>query len=384
MSWQLDGRPLRRILVTRLRYLGDIAMATIVLAALRRGDPLVQLGFLCESEYAPLLAGHPLLATVHALAVKRGGADAAARRPARGGEQPQPEATGTAATVRQLRSQRYDLAVDLFFNPRSAWLLRLAAIPARIAGAPRGYRRLLYTHLAPSAARRPGFAAVAGGGLGEHLSRLAPLRRADGQPFFDWLAASGSMPRLRPMVPRPPLLPAVREALARLSADAAGYILLAPAATWPSKEWPLSRWGELAVALGGAGRKVLVLCPPGGAGRYSELAGAIPAGRGGLLPPLPLDAALAVVGAAALLVSVDGGIMHAAVAMQVPTVALFGPTDPALWFPYDDLGPYRILATRPACHPCHRHDCDAFICLPDLTAARVHAAVEALLAGIRS
>jgi ADP-heptose:LPS heptosyltransferase len=70
--------------------------------------------------------------------------------------------------------------------------------------------------------------------------------------------------------------------------------------------------------------------------------------------------------------------MHAAVAMRIPTVALFGPTDPRLWFPYERLGPYRVLATRPACHPCHRHTCDAWICLPELPVSDVAAAVAGL------
>jgi ADP-heptose:LPS heptosyltransferase len=62
--------------------------------------------------------------------------------------------------------------------------------------------------------------------------------------------------------------------------------------------------------------------------------------------------------------------------MGVPTVALFGPTRPEVWFPYERLGPYRVLATRPACHPCDLHRCEAFVCLPELRATAVVAAVR--------
>jgi len=41
MSWELAGRRLERVLISRLRYLGDVAMSTVVLEALRRGDPEV-------------------------------------------------------------------------------------------------------------------------------------------------------------------------------------------------------------------------------------------------------------------------------------------------------------------------------------------------------
>ncbi len=117
--------------MTRLRYLGDIAMSTVVLAALRRGDPDVELGFLCEEDFAALLAVHPDVQRLHLLRTRRGGADARARTRATfetGG------AMGAFAVVVALRRARYDLAVDLFFNPRSAWLLRLAGIPRRIGG----------------------------------------------------------------------------------------------------------------------------------------------------------------------------------------------------------------------------------------------------------
>jgi ADP-heptose:LPS heptosyltransferase len=76
--------------------------------------------------------------------------------------------------------------------------------------------------------------------------------------------------------------------------------------------------------------------------------------------------------------------MHAAVAMGVPTVAVFGPTDPGNWFPYPEAATCRVLATRPPCHPCDRHVCpaDEFVCLPELDPAQVAGAVDALLAAV--
>jgi ADP-heptose:LPS heptosyltransferase len=109
-----------------------------------------------------------------------------------------------------------------------------------------------------------------------------------------------------------------------------------------------------------------VLAPPGG----GAVAAAIAEGMSGsgvqALPELELPEVLDRLAGAAGLVTVDGGIMHAAVALRVPTLALFGPTDPGLWFPYEASGPFRVLATRPACHPCHLHACPAFVCLPEL------------------
>jgi ADP-heptose:LPS heptosyltransferase len=383
LTWSLDGRPLRSVLVTRLRYLGDIAMSTVVPEVLKQGDADLDIGFLCEAAYADLLTAHPSLDRVHALTARRRGSDAARRR----AHNPPPltRGKGTWQVVRQIRRQRYDLTVDLFFNPRSALLVRWGGTRFRIGGS-RGWRRRLYTHSVqpPERAAWPSFWAVAPGGLGDHLSRLAPLRHEEsGQPFLTWCGENLTRHPLRPCVAVPSLTDTVAaQELASLGIPAnQEYILLAPGATWASKQWPVQHWATLTRALAAHTRlPLVVLAPPGGDGRYEAVADSLPAGQGGMLPDLALGDALRVVGRAALVISVDSGIMHAAVAMGRPTVALFGPTSPEIWFPYPKSGSFRVLATRPACHPCDRLVCDEFICLPDLTPATVADTVAELLA----
>jgi ADP-heptose:LPS heptosyltransferase len=401
VSWLLDDRPLVAILVTRLRYLGDVAMATVVAEVLRRGDARVDLGFLCEEAHAPVLAGQPSLRRVHVLRTPRRSQDARARahradprtiavapvlpedcEPAGGAHVGLPH--GGGRMVRELRTARYDLAVDLLFNPRSALLLRCSGTCARVGGRA-GWRRRLYTHLAGPEAldADPQLRRLAPGGLGDHLSRLAPLRHGPtGLPFLEWYRQEYAVAPARPRIARPPLgLGAARQALDALGVEGEdGFVLLAPGATWPSKEWPVARWERLVRLLAEQqSLPIVLLSPPLRGELYASLGMAVPPGRGGLLAPLPLVDVLRVVGAASLLVSVDGGVMHAAVAMGRPTVALFGPSDPAIWFPYPGRREHRVLATAPACHPCGRHDCAEFICLPALEAAEVAATALVLL-----
>jgi ADP-heptose:LPS heptosyltransferase len=178
----------------------------VVLEVLRRGDPGLEIEYLCDASHAAILADHPQLQAVHALAVRRHGSDAAARRAAAaatvGGTR------GTVGTVMALRARGFDLAIDLFFNPRSAWLLWLAGIPRRIGGTGSRSRGRLYTHiaLARTPAEAPQLHALAGGALADHLSRLAPLRAPDGRPFLRWLEEElrpGCWRRRRPGRPRP-------------------------------------------------------------------------------------------------------------------------------------------------------------------------------------
>jgi heptosyltransferase-2 len=53
----------------------------------------------------------------------------------------------------------------------------------------------------------------------------------------------------------------------------------------------------------------------------------------------------------------DGGIMHLAVAVGVPTVGVFGSAEPDIWFPYKALGPFAPALVPLECRPCHRHVC---------------------------
>jgi ADP-heptose:LPS heptosyltransferase len=124
---------------------------------------------------------------------------------------------------------------------------------------------------------------------------------------------------------------------------------------------------------------LVVLSAPGRSSSQKALQPRLSPGVGGVLPPLALPDALRIVAGATLVVSVDGGIMHAAVALQRPTLALFGPTDPQIWFPYQGLGPYQVLCRRDDCHPCGRHTCPDFLCLPRLEAVDVAEAAMALL-----
>lgn len=381
MSWSLNGKPLGSVLLTRLRYLGDIVMSTVLIEALKRGDPELRIGYLCEDEHAFVLVDHPGIERLHRLQTKRTGKDAQARI---SGRDSSGAARSTLQTIGDLRQARYDLAVDLFFNPRSAWLLKLAGIPQRIGGT-RKLRGRLFSHRVlrdEVSTQHPDFNNIAPGGLGEHLCRLAPLTQVEsGLDFISWLTTQFEPGELKPTLAVTGDDGTLEQRLARLGIGAGQpYLLLAPCATWPSKEWPVANWSELiTILLERTEMPLVVMVAPGKEDDWCELAARIPRQRGGLLPGMPLPEALALTAGARALVTVDGGIMHAAVGLDVPTVALFGPTDPDIWFPYTGSGPFRVLARAPHCHPCDLHECPAFVCLPDLEPTVVWEELETLL-----
>ena len=81
-------------------------------------------------------------------------------------------------------------------------------------------------------------------------------------------------------------------------------------------------------------------------------------GRADLTGKTTLPDLAAILEAASVLVTNDSGSAHLAAAVDCPTVAVFGPTDPALTFPYED-GRRFVSVAKPIDHPrpCFRPDC---------------------------
>ncbi len=381
MTWLLDGKALSSILVTRLRYLGDVVMSTVVLDVLKQGDPNVRLGFLCESPFDQILKGHPHVDRLFCLAPPRAGIGAGNRK-----VHPHDDSGGQGALslLRRLHAEQFDLAIDLFFNPRSALLLKASGIPARIGGT-RSSRRILYSHLvtrddARSFAQE--LSAMAPGGLGDHLCRLAPLQHKEsGKSFGDWLVDQRWGSPLLPQLPVPDFQFESLPGLQNLEvAQDKPYFVLVPGATWSSKEWPPERWRELIERLvQERDENLLILVPPGRVSAWSDLGAGIPLGRGRVLPTLDLHTVMGILAAARGVISVDGGIMHSAVGLGVPTIALFGPTEPELWFPYGHDSRFKVLGHRLPCQPCHLHICHGFSCLPGISADEVMGALPGIL-----
>jgi heptosyltransferase-1 len=92
---------------------------------------------------------------------------------------------------------------------------------------------------------------------------------------------------------------------------------------------------------------------------------------------LPLETSVAVIADSGLLVGVDTGLTHMAIALDVPTVALFGSTTP-----YLRTGSPRstVLYHRLPCSPCHRNPtCDGrYDCMRALDTPQVLATAMAL------
>lgn len=115
-----------------------------------------------------------------------------------------------------------------------------------------------------------------------------------------------------------------------------GYWALQPGAGKRHNAWPVERFANLARRAAGEGRQVLVLHGPAerrNLGAFGPPPGSGPATGVVVAPSSSLGADAALLEGADRFLCNDTGIMHVAGALGVPTLALFGPTDPARWKP---------------------------------------------------
>jgi ADP-heptose:LPS heptosyltransferase len=156
-----------------------------------------------------------------------------------------------------------------------------------------------------------------------------------------------------------------------------------PAGTEATKRWPAERFAaaasELARRLGGT----VVLCAgPGERPLADAVAARVQGPCRNLAGRTSLPVAGAVLERLAIFLTNDSGPAHVAYALGVPSVTIFGGTDPVRWGPSEDARQHRTLAHPAPCRPCAGDRCPiGYACLAGVTVAEVVAAALDLLAG---
>jgi heptosyltransferase-1 len=160
------------------------------------------------------------------------------------------------------------------------------------------------------------------------------------------------------------------------------YLVFLHGTTWDSKHWPEEYWISLAKMAADAGYAVLL---PWGSAREQQRAERISAHSSNItvLPKLKLAEVASVLAHAKAAVAVDTGLGHLAAALAVPTISLYGPTDPKLTGTHGKNQQH--IAAQFSCAPCLQPRC-AYTgesrvqpaCFGALTPERVWASLRAM------
>jgi heptosyltransferase-1 len=346
---------MERLLIVRLGAMGDVIHALPMAATLRAAFRGAKIGWLVEEPWVELLCGSeearigprsaekPVVDVIHAVNTK-------AWRSAPFSDETWRE---FRAAIRELREAGYEAAIDVQGAMKSAVLARLSGAPVRLGFATPRERiaKMFYSRVAETAGTHVIEQNVC---LARHLSNSSQA-----QYRFD--------------LPRSASAEAWAEQELR-QRGVARFALLTPGAGWEAKRWPAERYGETAQRLRDLGLTSLMNFAPG----EEEIASTAVRASGGEAQGLKCSVGelIALTRRAALFIGGDTGPMHLAAALQVPVIAIFGPTDPVRNGPFGT--PSKVLRSSASITSySHRQRTDPG--LPAITVDEVIAAARELL-----
>jgi heptosyltransferase III len=262
-----------RILLVRLRSLGDCVLTTPAITLLHQFRPDLQIGVVTEDRFAAVFTGNPAIASI------------------------------LAPSYKQVATYRPALVVNLHGGGRSAVLTLVSAARWR-AGFDHFHHRWVYNILVPRAQEILGQERTVH--TAEHLASA----------MFYLGVPRAEIPRARLFAaPSPIRTP---------------YAIVHPLASSANKTWPASRFLEIAAVLTHDWQLDPIFI--GGPGEDLRAFSAYRCVSG-----LALEEVKSLIGGASLFVGNDSGPAHMAAAFGLPVVVLFGPSDPVIWAPWRTL-----------------------------------------------
>lgn len=309
---------MHNILIIKLRYIGDVLLATPTIRAIKAARPDVQITMMVNRGTEDVLSGNQDLDEI--IVLDKGSLAAQSR------------------LIAGLRSRQFNTVIDLTDGDRSAFLSWVSGAPVRIGfNDEHRWRGKYYTQVVqpvPGVQHR----------IDRDLAALKPLN----------IQASSKDPQLQLT---PEEMSSADQLLDQLAVQRSQpIVILQPGARYWFKAWPPERFAELAdqlttqygsqVLIGGSNQDIDV------AQQIFQTAKSKPiimAGR------TTIKQFAAIAKKSALFVGSDSGAMHIASAVGTPVVALFGPSNPCEWGPRG--GPVEVLYKEIDCRSCFHPTC---------------------------
>ncbi len=345
MNGEIDWRDVKRVLIVKLRSIGDTVLATPSLIALKRYAPHVEVDILLEGPVAPVLDGFEYVDNV--ITVGKGVGE-------------------RARTAWHLGRSGYDIAFNLHGGTTAAFFTAASLARYRVGIATYQYpflhNKLLssssdfwgrrVTHSAEQQLAVLGFVGVPV--ADKPLSHIAVTK-----------GASASLGRK----------------LAQLSFDPdEPFAVVHPLAAFDSKRWPIERFARTISFLAGKGLKSIAVGSQREAAELEALQ-SLCSVRFWASGDINLPETSALLSRAALFVGNDSGIAHMAAAAKVPSVVIFGSSNRGHWSPWTD-SPSEMVFNEFPCQPCAGYTCAEFgepRCVLSVTSDSVSAAIERIL-----
>ncbi|MEA2030622.1 MAG: D-glycero-beta-D-manno-heptose 1,7-bisphosphate 7-phosphatase [candidate division Zixibacteria bacterium] len=333
---------MKRILVIRFGSLGDVILTSPTILNLKISYPESRLTFLTKERFRQIVERFDGVDDVITLQSNTG-------------------LRNLSKLLVKLGREHFDIVVDLHGNPRS-WLVRkILAAPQTVVYPKRRWERRQAID-------------------SENLPKTWPhtidlyndcLRQLD-----------GLSPAMNPVLIPPELETDNSEIYRKLNSNNQ-WILIAPGAAHPTKQWPLERFAEVSEELHDKYGANIIWAISSFDNVSTSYIGSLGSDAVIELVDLPIEKLASIIAHCRLTIANDSGIAHLSSAVGTPVIALFGPTHPVLGFSPAGLHD-KVLDVDEPCRPCSLHGdkpChrDKRYCFERLTVDRVTQAATNIL-----
>jgi heptosyltransferase-1 len=310
-----------KVLIVRLSSMGDLVQTLPALTDAARAIPGISFDWIVDESFAEVPGWHGNVETVIPSAFRRWRKNW--RRALQSGEPQQ--------FLRKVREQKYDFIIDVQCELKSALATRLARGPRY------GYdRRAVHEWGAQFVYQKKFF-------VPKDRHSLQRMR----QLLAGALGYEYNEDQLDYGIDRSRLGPVTIDLPER-------FVVFIHTTSWTSKVWPEFYWQELLDKVTSDGYAVLL---PWGDEAERQRAVRIAAGNDNaiVLPNLSISGKAAIINRAAATVGLDTGLSHIAAALDIPSITIYGATNPLL---VGARGQHQLhLASTFECVGCHEVEC---------------------------
>ena len=343
---KIDWSKVQRVLVVRLRSIGDTVLATPSLVALQRFLPEARIDILLEDWVAPVLEGFDAVDNVLSV-----GKDKKSR----------------VETAWKIRRNKYDVVFNLHGGTTATFFVRASGAKYRVGSASYQYH-FLYTHRAPSPLE---------------FWQTEHAHSAEQQ-----LALLGSVGV--PVEDKPKSCLTVTESarnsierkLSAFRLPPSAFALIHPVAAFETKQWATENFARIAESLFEKNLPTIAVAAKNERQILDNLCemARVPIH---IFDDLTLPEITALASKAKIFVGNDSGIAHIAAAVKVPSVVIFGSSNINHWRPWTEAA-NQIVQEKMPCQPCAGYFCREFAeaeCIKRVSVKDVIEAIEKILAG---
>ncbi len=321
----------KKILIIKPSSLGDVVHSLPFLNAINETFPYARIHWVIAKGLEGLFENHPMVNKLWIINKDRW--------------KDVKKLKETISEIRQLfrsfKSESYDLAIDLQGLFRSGILAYASKAPFRV-----GFKEaregsvLFYTHKIE--VEREIHA----------VDRYLKIASAIGCEFTD--------------VKFPMPFAKGSEKVKRLKEEIKDYAVIVPGARWKTKRWSHLNFGRLASMLD---IKTLIVGSSGDAGLAESIEVNSKGKALSLAGKTDINELISIIRGARFVITNDSGPMHIAAALNIPVVAIFGPTNPVRTGPYGKN--HVVIKSDIKCAPCYKKSCDDVKCMESISVEMV-------------